>query len=138
MELKEFPLFSEDLLTLTSQEDLSGVRAGRAIQFQPYGDDWMAVQGDARVIVNCNPADRVLFERLVQRDQVRWLLTTTRKGQLLVQYCAPVEVSIMGLEFGIDGFPTLLYQTGENTRMLAHGYQDANQITSVLDAWLQK
>jgi DNA polymerase III delta prime subunit len=102
MELKEFPLFSEDLLTLTSQEDLSGVRAGRAIQFQPYGDDWMAVQGDARVIVNCNPADRVLFERLVQRDQVRWLLTTTRKGQLLVQYCAPVEVSIMGLEFGID------------------------------------
>ncbi len=42
------------------------------------------------------------------------------------------------LEFGIDGFPTLLYQTGENTRMLAHGYQDATQIASVLDAWLRK
>jgi hypothetical protein len=102
MELKDFPLFSEDLLTLTSQEELSGFESGRAIQFQPYGDDWMATQGDVRVIVNCSPVDRVLFERLVLRDQVRWLLTTKRKGQLLAQYCAPVEISHMGLEIGID------------------------------------
>tara|TARA_R110001592_G_scaffold272527_1_gene539320 strand:- start:5755 stop:9150 length:3396 start_codon:yes stop_codon:yes gene_type:complete len=102
MELKDFPLFSEDLLTLTSQEDLNDFRAGSAIQFQPYGDEWMAAQGDARVIINCSPADRVLFERLVQRDQVRWLLTTKHKGKLSVQYCAPVEISQMGLDIGID------------------------------------
>ena len=102
MELKDFPLFSEDLLTLSSKEDLSGFRAGQRIQFQPYDDDWMAIQGDACVIISCSPVDRVLFERLALRDQVQWLLTTTRKGQLHVQYCAPVEVSAMGLELGLD------------------------------------
>ena len=102
MELKDFPLFSEDLLTLSSKEDLRGFQAGQRILFQPYDDDWMAVQGDARVIVSCNPVDRILFERLAQRDQVQWLLTTTRKGQLLVQYCAPVEIAPMGLELGLD------------------------------------
>ncbi|WP_138441367.1 DEAD/DEAH box helicase [Marinobacter alexandrii] len=102
MELKDFPLFSEDLLTLTSKEDLSGFQSGHKVQFQPYDDDWMAIQGDARVVISCSPVDRVLFERLAQRDQVQWLLTTTRKGQLLVQYCAPVEVSPMGLELGLD------------------------------------
>lgn len=102
MELKDFPLFSEDLLTLTSKEDLSGFQSGHKVQFQAYDDDWMAIQGDARVVISCSPVDRVLFERLAQRDQVQWLLTTTRKGQLLVQYCAPVEVSPMGLELGLD------------------------------------
>ncbi|WNL42739.1 AAA domain-containing protein [Halomonas sp. PAMB 3264] len=102
MNFKDFPLFSEDLLTLTSKEDMSRFRPGHKIQLQPYSDNWMAVQGDARVIVNCNPVDRILFERLAQRDQVQWLLTTTRKGQLLVQYCAPVEVTPMDLELGLD------------------------------------
>ncbi|MBJ6137949.1 DEAD/DEAH box helicase [Marinobacter litoralis] len=102
MELKDFPLFSEDLLTLSSKEDLSGFQAGQKILFQPYDDDWMAIQGDVRVIVGCSPVDRILFERLAQRDQVQWLLTTTRKGQLLVQYCAPVEIAPMGLELGLD------------------------------------
>lgn len=102
MEFKDFPLLSEDLLTLSSKEDLRGFQAGQRILFQPYDDDWMAVQGDARVIVSCSPVDRVLFERLAQRDQVQWLLTTTRKGQLLVQYCAPVEIAPMGLELGLD------------------------------------
>ena len=102
MELKELPLFSEDLLTLTSQEELSAFRTGLAIQFQAYGDEWMAVQGDVRVTANTSPTDRVLFERLVLRDQVKWLLTAKQKGQLLVQYCAPVEVSHMGLEIGVD------------------------------------
>lgn len=102
MELKELPLFSEDLLTLTSQEELSAFRTGLAIQFQAYGDEWMAVQGNVRVTVNTSPTDRVLFERLLLRDQVKWLLTAKQKGQLLVQYCAPVEVSHMGLEMGVD------------------------------------
>ena len=102
MELKDFPLFSEELLTLSSKEDLSGFKSGHKVQFQPYDDDWMVIQGDARVIVSCSPVDRVMFERLVQRDQVQWLLTTIRKGQLLVQYCVPVEVSPMELELGLD------------------------------------
>lgn len=102
MELKDFPLFSEDLLTLSSKEDLSGFQTGQKVLFQPYDDDWMAIQGDVRVIVSCSPVDRILFERLAQRDQVQWLLTTTRKGQLLVQYCAPVEIAPMGLELGLD------------------------------------
>ena len=102
MELKQFPLFSEDLLALTTSEDLSGLQSGRAIRIQPYGDEWMVAQGDVRVVITCNPTDRVLFERLVLRDQVRWLLTTKRQGQLLVQYCAPVEISHIGLELGVD------------------------------------
>lgn len=69
MEFKDFPLFSEDLLTLSSKEDLSGFQAGQKILFQPYDDDWMAIQGDVRVIVGCSPVDRTLFERLAQRDR---------------------------------------------------------------------
>lgn len=102
MKFKDLPLFAEDLLTLTSEEDLNGFQAGLPVQFQSYGDEWMAVQGDMHITVDCNPADRVSFESLVLRDQVKWLLTTKQKGQLLVQYCMPVEISHLDLEIGVD------------------------------------
>lgn len=102
MELKDFPLFSEDLLALTTDEGIDAFRDGQAITIQPYQDMWMVAQGDSRVVVTCAPSELGLFSHLVLRDQVRWLLTTKCKGQLLVQYCAPVEVSTMQLELGVD------------------------------------
>lgn len=102
MELKDFPLFSEDLLALSTDEGIDGFREGQAITIQPYQDMWMVAQGDSRVVITCAPSEHGLFSRLALRDQVRWLLTTKRKGQLLVQYCAPVEVSAMQLELGVD------------------------------------
>jgi hypothetical protein len=102
MELKNFPMLSEDLLALSTDEPIDGFQAGQSIFIQTYQDEWMAVQGDSRVKVNCSPADHGLFSSLALRDQTRWLLTTKQSGKLQVQYCAPVEVSPMQLELGID------------------------------------
>ncbi len=102
MELKDLPLFAEDLLTLISREDLNGFQTGLPVHLQSYGDEWMAVQGDVHVTVGCSPADRESFERLALRDQVKWLLRTKQKGLLRVQYCMPVEISHIDLEVGVD------------------------------------
>lgn len=102
MELKDFPMLSEDVLALSTDEHIDGFQAGQAIFLQSYQDEWLAVQGDSRIRINCAPADHGLFSRLVLRDQVRWLLTSKQGGKLLVQYCAPVEVSAMQLELGVD------------------------------------
>lgn len=102
MEFKDFPLLSEDVLALSTDEHINGFQAGQAILLQSYQDEWLAIQGDSRARVNCAPADHGLFSRLVMRDQSRWLLTSKQGGKLLVQYCAPVEVSAMQLELGID------------------------------------
>lgn len=42
------------------------------------------------------------------------------------------------LEYGIDGFPTLLWVRAEKTSMLAHGYQTADQITQMLLKYLKE
>ncbi|WP_204376900.1 hypothetical protein [Aquitalea pelogenes] len=102
MELKDFPMLSEDVLALSSDEPIDGFLAGQAIFLQSYQDEWLATQGDLRVRVNCTAADQGLFSRLVLRDQSRWLLTSKQGSKLLVQYCAPVEVSAMNLELGVD------------------------------------
>ncbi|OXT66102.1 hypothetical protein CF344_17870 [Pseudomonas aeruginosa] len=95
-------MLSEDVLALFTDERIDGFLVGQAIFLQSYQDEWLAVQGDARIRVNCAPSDNGLFSRLVLRDQVRWLLTSTQGDKLLVQYCAPVEVSAMRLELGVD------------------------------------
>ncbi|HDY5534920.1 TPA: hypothetical protein RQ726_006534, partial [Pseudomonas aeruginosa] len=95
-------MLSEDVLALSTDERIDGFLAGQAIFLQSYQDEWLAVQGDSRVRVNCAPADHGRFSRLVMRDQSRWLLTSKQGSKLLVQYCAPVEVSAMQLELGID------------------------------------
>ncbi|NMX89812.1 MULTISPECIES: AAA domain-containing protein [unclassified Pseudomonas] len=102
MEFKDFPMLSVDVLVLSTDERIDDFQAGQAIFLQNYQDEWLAVQGDSRIRVNCAPADYGLFSRLVLRDQVRWLLTSKQSGKLLVQYCAPVEVSVMQLELGVD------------------------------------
>ncbi len=103
MELKEFPMLSEDVLVLSTDERIDSFQAGKAIFLQTYQDEWLAVQGDERIKVSCSANDQNLFSRLVLRDQVRWLLTSKQGStKLLVQYCAPVEVSAMQLEIGVD------------------------------------
>lgn len=102
MEFKDFPMLSEDVLTLSTDESIDALQAGQAILLQSYQDEWLAAQGDARIRVKCSVADHGLLTSLVLRDQTRWLLTSKRGGKLLVQYCAPVEVSAMQLELGVD------------------------------------
>lgn len=102
MEFKDFPMLSEDVLTLSTDERIDTLQAGQAIFLQSYHDEWLVAQGDARIRVKCSAADHGLFTSLVLRDQTRWLLTSKQGGRLLVQYCAPVEVSAMQLELGVD------------------------------------
>lgn len=102
MKINDFPLMSEDILSLKTDEATTGLRARQVITFQAYGEGWLAVQGDQCLSVRCAHADRELFSRLVMRDQVRWLLTDKADNGLQVQYCTPVEVTPMQLELGID------------------------------------
>nr|EKW1690681.1 hypothetical protein [Pseudomonas aeruginosa] len=96
-------MLSEDVLILSTDERIDRFQIGQAIFIQAYQDEWLAVQGDERVKVSCSSADQDLFSRLALRDQVRWLLTSKQgSNRLLLQYCAPVEVSAMQLEIGVD------------------------------------
>ncbi|MBF7728604.1 DEAD/DEAH box helicase [Pseudomonas sp. N040] len=106
MELKEFPMLSVDVLALSTKESIDGFLTGQPISLQSYQDEWLAVQGNESIKVKCSAVTQDLFSRLVLRDQVRWLLTskenTKQSSKLLVQYCAPVEVTAMQLEIGVD------------------------------------
>lgn len=102
MELKDFPLFSKDILILTTDEDINSLSVGQAVSLQTYQDAWLLCQDDVQVVVHCELADQELLSRLILRDQTRWLLTSTRKGQLLLQYAMPVEVSSLAFELGVD------------------------------------
>ena len=102
MELKDFPMLSEDVLKLSTDEPIDGFDLRQAIFLQSYQDEWLAVQHDQRIRVSCAIANHELFSRLVLRDQTRWLLTGKEAGKLLVQFCAPVEVSAMEFELGVD------------------------------------
>lgn len=109
-------MLSEDVLVLSTDERIDALQAGQAIFLQDYQDEWLAVQGDSRIRVQCAPIDHGLFSRLVLRDQTRWLLTGKQGGKLLVQYCAPVEVSGMRLDLGVDEqIADDLYGKGELT-----------------------
>ena len=61
MEFKDFPLLSEDVLALSSDELIDGFQAGQVIFLQSYQDEWLAIQGDLRVRVSCAPADHGLL-----------------------------------------------------------------------------
>lgn len=101
MKFDDFPLFSEDVLSLRTSENSSGLSANRPVNIYPYHDAWMLVQGAKNVVVECNNSDQSLLASLASRDQIRWRLTATQKGFLQVQYCAPVEVLPMDLDLGI-------------------------------------
>lgn len=102
MEIKDFPMMSADVLVLATQENIDALQPGQAIFLQSYQDQWLAVQQDQRIRVDCAASDLELFSRLVLRDQTRWLLTAKKPGKLLVQYCAPVEISPVPCDLGVD------------------------------------
>lgn len=102
MEFKDFPRLSENVLILKTDEPTDGFQVGQAIDIQSYQDEWLAVQQGQQIRVSCAANDAALFGRLVLRDQTRWLLTSKQSSKLLVQYCAPVEISTMECELGVD------------------------------------
>lgn len=102
MEIKDFPMMSADVLVLTTQDSTNALLHGQAIFLQSYQDQWLATQQSQRILVDCEATNQDLFSRLVLRDQTRWLLTYKKPGKLLVQYCAPVEITTMQCELGVD------------------------------------
>lgn len=102
MEFKDFPRLSEDVLTLKTDETIDAFQAGEAVELLPYQDEWLVVQQGQQARVSCAANDVALFSSLVLRDQTRWLLAGKQHGKLLVQYCAPVEISNMECELGVD------------------------------------
>lgn len=102
MKINDFPLMSEEILLLKTDDPTTGLRVKQEISFQAYGEEWLAVQGDSRLSICCELSDHEQFSGLVMRDQVRWLLVDKTSHGIKVQYCSPIEVAPMHLELGID------------------------------------
>lgn len=103
MKLNEFPYFAHDLINLKSDEDLTSLNANQAVEFIEYNGEWLLQQGDQRLAVTCSKLDRPLFTTLVNRDQTQWMLAQVQKKTLQLQYLAPVEMTNLDIELGIDG-----------------------------------
>lgn len=103
MKLNEFPHFAHDLINLKSDEDLTSLNANQAVEFIEYNGEWLLQQGDQRLAVTCSKLDRPLFTTLVNRDQTQWMLAQVQKKTLQLQYLAPVEMTNLDIELGIDG-----------------------------------
>lgn len=106
MKLNEFPYFAPDVINLISEEDPSGLQENHSVQLMAYNGEWLLQQVDTRVAVSCIKDTRLL-ESLVQRDQTRWMLAQTQKQKqkntLQLQYLAPVEITRLDLQLGVDG-----------------------------------
>ena len=103
MKLNEYPYFSHDLINLTSDEDLTSLNVNQTAKLFEYNGEWLLQQGAERVVVTCAKLDRPLLMTLIIRDQTHWMLTQVQKNTLQLQYLAPVEVTAINIEFGIDG-----------------------------------
>ncbi|MGB1091916.1 MAG: hypothetical protein ACPGYX_07315, partial [Oceanobacter sp.] len=103
MKLNEFPYFATDLINLRSSEDLSGLQENQSVSLMPYSDGWMLKQGVEHIQVSCPAQDRPFLTSLTLRDQTRWMLAQAEKNTLQLQYLAPVEVTPLDLQLGVDG-----------------------------------
>ena len=102
MELKTYPFLNADLLTLSSDEDLSRFVIHRPVKLMEYQGELLIVQGDIQAVANCSVIDIAKIIPLIRRDQVRWLLSIIKGNNLMLQYCMPVEITEMPIEIGID------------------------------------
>lgn len=102
MQLNEFSYFAADLINLTSEENLSRLQAGQPVQLFEYDDHWLLQQADERISVTCAKVGRPQLSGLTKRDQTRWMLVQTQKNTLQLQYLAPVEITALDIELGVD------------------------------------
>jgi DNA polymerase III delta prime subunit len=103
MRLNEFPYFAADLINLTSEENLSRLQADQPVKLFEYDDHWLLLQADERLSVTCAKVGRPQLTGLTKRDQTRWMLVHTQKNTLQLQYLAPVEITELDIELGVDG-----------------------------------
>lgn len=103
MQLNEFPYFASDLINLRSSEDLSGLRENQSVSLMLFNDGWMLKQEMEHIHVSCPAQDRPFLTNLTLRDQTRWMLAQAEKNTLQLQYLAPVEVTPLDLQLGVDG-----------------------------------
>jgi len=103
MQIHEFPYFASDLINLSSSEDLSELKENQPVSLISYHDSWMLKQEVEHIQVSCSAQTRPFLTRLTLRDQTRWILAQVEKNTLQLQYLAPVEVTQLDLQLGVDG-----------------------------------
>ena len=134
MELNEFPYFSHDLINLKSEENLKNLNINQAVELIEYNDEWLLQQGVERIAVTCTKLDRPLFTTLVSRDQTQWMLAQKQNKTLPLQYLAPVEMTNLDIELGIDGLVSddlfTKNEIPENTIELACGWISEHFVTN--------
>ena len=133
MKLNEFPYFSHDLINLKSDEDLTSLNVNQAVELIEYNGDWLLQQGAECLAVTCSKLDRPLFATLVNRDQTQWMLAQKQNKTLQLQYLAPVEMTNLDIELGIDGLVSddlfTKNEIPENTIELACDWVAENFVT---------
>ena len=105
MKLKEFPYFANDVINITSEENISRLRVNQSVQLFEYDDHWLLQQSEERVSVSCSKIDRPHLTSLTRRAQTRWMLANLnlQNNTLQLQYMAPVEINLLDLTLGVDG-----------------------------------
>lgn len=103
MKLNDFPYVALDLINLTSEEDFSGLQVNQAVKLFNYDDHWLLQQADKRIAVNCAKTVRPQLAGLLRRDQTRWVLVKAQNNYLQLQYLAPIEITELDIELGVDG-----------------------------------
>ncbi|MBC5850673.1 hypothetical protein [Vibrio metschnikovii] len=86
MRLKEFPYFANDVINITSDENISRLRVNQSVQLFEYDDHWLLQQSEERVSVSCSKVDRPHLTSLTRRDQTRWMLAHIQNNTLQLQY----------------------------------------------------
>ncbi|MEK2154505.1 AAA domain-containing protein [Vibrio parahaemolyticus] len=105
MKLREFPYFANDVINITSEENISRLRVNQRVQLFEYDDHWLLQQSEERISVFCSKIDRPHLTSLTRRDQTRWMLANlnVQNNTLQLQYIAPVEINLLDLTLGVDG-----------------------------------
>lgn len=103
MQLNEFPYFAADLINLTSEEIVSGFHINQPVKLIEYNGQWLLHQADQCISVTCSKTVRAHLSCLTMRSQIRWMLIQAQRRTLQLQYLAPVEMTPLDLQLGVDG-----------------------------------
>ncbi len=102
MQFNECPYFADDLINLTSKDNLSRLQADQSVRLIEYNGEWLLQQADQGIAVACAKTDEPQLIRLIGNDQTRWLLTKANNNTLQLQYMSPVEALALDLTLSVD------------------------------------
>ncbi|CCK76658.1 conserved hypothetical protein [Oleispira antarctica RB-8] len=102
MNFNDFPYFSDQLITLTSDEDLTTLNSNSVITLQRYNDEFLLVQGHIKVLVNCSSKELGLVTAMVDSIHTLWMLSHISNKQIHLLHVDPRGIKTSDLQLGTD------------------------------------